>query len=62
MQQSPGCLTPPIDMNLFQQQRHEPDQRINQRQPAEDARTDRKADGKPDDQDGARRRMWIFLG
>jgi len=48
--------------DLIQQQRHEANQRIDQRQSAEDARADRKAGAEPDDQNGPRRGLRIFLG
>ena len=51
-----------VGSRLLEQQRHEADERIDQRQPAEDAATDRQAGAEADDQDGPRRRVWIFLG
>ncbi len=43
------------------QQRHEADHRIDQRQPAENPAADRQAGAEADDQDGARRRRGIFF-
>ena len=51
-----------MGVNFLQEQRHKADQRIDQGQPAEDARTDRQASAKTNDQDGPRRRRGVLLG
>ncbi len=51
-----------VRVNFLQEQRHEAGNGIDEREPAEDARTDRQAGAKTDDQDGPRRGRRIFLG
>ena len=48
--------------NFLDQQRDEADQRIDQRQPAENPAADGEAGAEADDQDGSRRGRGIFLG
>ncbi len=57
-----SSLARAVSMNFLQQQRHEAGKGINEREPAENARTDRQSGAKTDDQDGPRRGRRIFLG
>ncbi len=62
MQEAMGSFARAVGVHLLQQQRYKADQSIDQGQPAEDARTDRQAGPKTDDQDRPRRRRGVFLG
>ena len=60
--ESPDRLAPAMCADFIQQHRHKSDDRVNQGQPAEDARTDREAGAKADDQNRPRRGRRVFLG
>ena len=62
MDETPDGFPRALRADLLEQQRHKADQRVNQREPAENPRTDRQAGAEADDQDRSRRRLRVFLG
>ena len=61
MGEAANRFTQAVAAKLLDQQRCKTDHGVDQGHAAEDARTDRQAGAEADDQDGARRGLWIFL-